>query len=526
MIRKFAYFLIISSLVAIVAELFQFTLPTMSWAFNVSHDGFGKMDLENDRVFAWFGYLVAVLGIVAGVFILRKIPKDVVLLPTTQRRIQRFKANKRGLISFYIIVFVVFIASLDQLIVGKKALYLNVGGEVHFPAFERARISGKDIGLEGEQSNTEVDYRLLQKEIATGKLDGTVVMPLVPYAPSQDTVDIPYHSLTKDSEVVLASDGQPFNGLASTLYDGDTSKRHMVYKYRKGYKEGLAIGKNKNNEKVYEAQYVKNEMVAGSEKYDGQEMSQADFLAGGDGKLVDVRYFASAPLVGGHLLGTNTKGNDLLAYLYGGLQLNIKAAIIYIPAIYAIGVAIGLLMGYFGGVFDIVVQRFIEIFSTIPYLFVVIIICDMVPPDSRGLGMILVILIVFGWMGMTYLMRTAALKEKARDYVAAARVAGASTSRILFSHILPNTIAILVTLVPFSISGIIVALTSLDYLGLGLPPDEATWGLLLKDGLANYSKPWLVASSFTALVCTLTLVTFVGEAVRDAFDPKKFTTYQ
>jgi microcin C transport system permease protein len=183
-------------------------------------------------------------------------------------------------------------------------------------------------------------------------------------------------------------------------------------------------------------------------------------------------------------------------------------------------------MGFLGGVFDLIFQRLIEIFSTIPFLFVVIIFSSLLDAKDRGLGLILLILIAFGWMGMTYLMRTAAMKEKARDYVAAARVSGASTSRIIFTHILPNTVAILVTLVPFSISGIIMSLTALDYLGFGLPSEYATWGTLLKDGLANFSKPWLVASSFTALVSTLVLVTFVGEAVRDAFDPKKFTTYK
>lgn len=517
MIRKTAYFLIISSVLAVFAELIQWTLPTISWAFNATHEG---------GVFAWFGYVVALIGIVAGVLMLKSFPKNAVLLPTTLRRIQRFKSNRRGLISFYIIMFVVFLASLDQLIVGKKALFLSVGDEIHFPAFERERINGKDLGLEGEGANTEIDYRHLKKQIQSGEVDGHIIMPIIPYDSAQDTVEIPYRELEKENGVLIGADGEPFNGMASKLYNGDTSKRHMIYKYRNGLKQGITIGKALDNEKMYQATYDKGILVAGTEEYFGTEMTKEAFLVSGDGKLVDVRYFASAPLVGDHLLGTNTKGNDLVAYLYGGLQLNIKAAIIYIPAIYCIGVALGLLMGFFGGAFDIIVQRLIEVFSTIPFLFVVIIISDMIPSENRGLGVILFILIAFGWMGMTYLMRTAALKEKERDYVAAARVSGASTKRILFSHILPNTVAILVTLVPFSISGIIVALTSLDYLGFGLPPQYATWGLLLKDGLANYSKPWLVASAFSALVCTLTLVTFVGEAIRDAFDPKKFTTYK
>lgn len=148
------------------------------------------------------------------------------------------------------------------------------------------------------------------------------------------------------------------------------------------------------------------------------------------------------------------------------------------------------------------------------------IISDMVPLHMKGMFLIISLLIMFGWMSMTYQLRTSTMKEKARDYVAAARVLGASTSRILFVHILPNLVAILVTLVPFSVSALILALASLDYLGFGLPDTYASWGRLLNDGLADLSASWVVTSAFSALVITLLLVTFIGEAVREAFDPK------
>jgi microcin C transport system permease protein len=183
-------------------------------------------------------------------------------------------------------------------------------------------------------------------------------------------------------------------------------------------------------------------------------------------------------------------------------------------------------MGYFGGKFDITVQRLIEIFSQVPFLFIIMIISDMVPLNMKGMFLIVGLLIMFGWMGMTYQLRTSTMKEKSRDYVSAARVLGASTSRILFIHILPNLVAILVTLVPFSVSALILALASLDYLGFGLPDNYASWGRLLNDGLSNLSAPWVVTAAFTALVVILLLVTFIGEAVREAFDPKKFTTYK
>ena len=186
-------------------------------------------------------------------------------------------------------------------------------------------------------------------------------------------------------------------------------------------------------------------------------------------------------------------------------------------------------MGYFGGTFDLVVQRLIEILSNVPFLFVVMILSLAIPASLKedyGIWIIVGILVLFGWMGMTYLMRTAALKEKSRDYVAAARVMGASTPRILRKHLLPNSISIVVTLVPFSISGLVMSLASLDYLGFGVPPEYATWGQLLREGLQNLSASWLAATSFGALVILLVLVTFVGEAVREAFDPKKFSYYK
>ena len=203
-----------------------------------------------------------------------------------------------------------------------------------------------------------------------------------------------------------------------------------------------------------------------------------------------------------------------------------KAAIFYLPIVYFIGITFGMMMGYFGGMFDLGMQRLIEIFSQVPFLFIIMIISDMVPLHMKGMFLIISLLIMFGWMSMTYQLRTSTMKEKARDYVAAARVVGASTNRILFVHILPNLVAILVTLVPFSVSALILALASLDNLGFGLPDTYASWGRLLNDGLADLSASWVVTSAFSALVITLLLVTFIGEAVREAFDPKKFTTYK
>lgn len=181
------------------------------------------------------------------------------------------------------------------------------------------------------------------------------------------------------------------------------------------------------------------------------------------------------------------------------------------------------MMGYFGGWFDIAVQRVIEIWANVPFLFVVIIVASIITPS---LWMLLAIVVVFSWTSMTYYMRSSTYREKARDYVHAAQVLGAGTSRIIFRHILPNILSTIVTFIPFSVAGAIAALTSLDFLGFGLPPPTPSWGELLRQGTSNLNAPWIVVSAFSALTVVLTLVTFVGEAIREAFDPKKFTTYQ
>ena len=180
-------------------------------------------------------------------------------------------------------------------------------------------------------------------------------------------------------------------------------------------------------------------------------------------------------------------------------------------------------MGYYGGAFDIIFQRIIEIWSNIPFLYVVIIISSIIIPNFF---ILIFIMVFFGWMGLTWVMRTVTYKEKSRDYVLAAQAMGAKNFRIITKHIIPNTISIIITFMPFSISSGIISLTSLDYLGFGLRPPTPSWGELLNQGWSNLSYYWIAGSVITAMVLILLLVTFIGEALREAFDPKKFTTYE
>ncbi len=228
-------------------------------------------------------------------------------------------------------------------------------------------------------------------------------------------------------------------------------------------------------------------------------------------------------LASGHYLGTDMSGRDIFARIIYGFRIAIVFSIFLLSVTYIIGIAVGAAMGYFGGAFDLFFQRIIEILSNVPILYIIMIVASIITPNFWTLALLLA---GFSWMGMTWYMRTETYRENAREYVQAARALGAGHSRIMFLHILPNSISILVTFFPFSVVGGITALTSLDYLGFGLPPPTPSWGELLQQGTTNLEFQWIWASAVGALSVVLTLVTFVGEAIREAFDPKKYTFYE
>ena len=231
-----------------------------------------------------------------------------------------------------------------------------------------------------------------------------------------------------------------------------------------------------------------------------------------------------------HFLGTDTTSRDIVARLFYGTRIALIFSLAFTVWVYLIGISVGCAMGYFGGAFDLFFQRIIEIWSNIPFLYMVIIVFSVIPSSlsiPSRIGILLFIMVLFSWTSMTYNMRTETYKEKSRDYIAAARILGASDSRIVFRHILPNVLATLVTFMPFVVVSAIAAITALDFLGFGLPPPTPSLGELLKQGTANLrTAPWIVSAAFTTLVILLTVVTFIGEAIRESFDPKKFTVYR
>ncbi|GAB3535211.1 ABC transporter permease [Photobacterium alginatilyticum] len=223
-----------------------------------------------------------------------------------------------------------------------------------------------------------------------------------------------------------------------------------------------------------------------------------------------------------HYLGTDESGRDVLARLIYGFRIAIWFAMLTLTLCYTIGVLVGSLMGYLGGKFDLVMQRVIEVWSMVPFLYVIMIMVSIIQPSFF---LFVLINVMFGWISITWYMRTMTYKEKAREYVMAARAQGAGLWRVIVKHILPNTMVMVITLAPFGIVANITTLTALDYLGLGLMPPTPSWGDLLQQGKSNLDAYWIIGSVVMAIVSVLTMVTFIGEGVREAFDPKKYTRY-
>jgi microcin C transport system permease protein len=233
-----------------------------------------------------------------------------------------------------------------------------------------------------------------------------------------------------------------------------------------------------------------------------------------------------------HPFGTDDRGRDVLVRLAFGFNISMTFAIVVMLLSESLGVAVGASLGYFGGKIDIVGQRFIEIWSSLPFLYTIIIISSIIVPVyipgrmqvlQPSFWLLVIILAIFDWVGITYYLRGEFYREKAKDYVAAAIATGVSEPKIMFKHILPNALTPVVSFAPFVIVANISALVALDFLGFGLPAPTPSWGELIGQGTENLTKWWLVFFPLGALFITLLLVVFIGEAVREAFDPKEFS---
>ena len=235
-----------------------------------------------------------------------------------------------------------------------------------------------------------------------------------------------------------------------------------------------------------------------------------------------INYFAKSPNPSApsrdNWLGTDDRGRDLLAQLIYGFRVSVLFALALTAVGVLLGVAAGAVQGFFGGKTDLAFQRFIEIWGSMPELYLLIIFSAVLAPS---IALLLVLLSLFGWMGLSDYVRAEFLRNRQLDYVKAARALGVPSAQIIWRHILPNSMTPVVTFLPFRMSAAILALTSLDFLGLGVPPGTPSLGELLSQGKNNIDAWWISISTFGVLVLTLLLLTFMGDALRDALDPRK-----
>ena len=235
-----------------------------------------------------------------------------------------------------------------------------------------------------------------------------------------------------------------------------------------------------------------------------------------------INYFAQAPNPAppsvANWLGTDDRGRDLLAQLLYGFRVSVLFALALTAVGVLLGVVTGAIQGFFGGKTDLAFQRFIEIWGSMPELYLLIIFSAVLAPS---IALLLVLLSLFGWMGLSDYVRAEFLRNRQLDYVKAARALGVPNGQIIWRHILPNSLTPVVTFLPFRMSAAILALTSLDFLGLGVPPGTPSLGELLSQGKNSIDAWWISLSTFAVLVSTLLLLTFMGDALRDALDPRK-----
>ena len=334
--------------------------------------------------------------------------------PINRRRLDNFRANRRGYWSLWIFLFLFLISIFAEFLANDKPIFIQYDGHFFFPILVSypETIFGGDFETEAEYSDPEVQNLIGKK--------GWSIWPLIPY--SYDTV----------------------------IWDLPTP--------------------------------------------------------------------APSPPTTQNWLGTDDQGRDVVARLIYGFRISILFGLLLTLLSSVIGVATGAWQGYFGGWADLIFQRFIEIWGSMPQLFILIILAGLFVPSFWFL---LGILLLFSWIGLVGVVRAEFLRGRNFTYVLAARALGVSNTKIIFKHILPNAMVATITFLPFILSGSITSLTALDFLGLGLPPGSASLGELLNQGKANLHAPWLGISTFLILAAMLSLLIFIGEGVRDAFDPRK-----
>lgn len=381
-----------------------------------------------------------------------------------QKRIKRFKSIKRGYYSLLLIIFLYIISLLGPLWINNKPLVLKYDSKYYFPAI----IDLLDF-IPG------INYPLYESKTFNQK---------------SNKIEVDFRQLKK--EISKEDNG---NFIFMPIYP---------YHPHEDLKDQL--------DEEYED-------LNGNQVYDFGE----PFIdENRDGKWNENHPpTLPAGFKGRHLLGTDNTGRDVFVRIVDGYKISITFAIIVAVFSYIIGIAIGACLGYFAGKLDLFGVRLMEIFSAVPFLFTLMILASFMQPNVLLLAIMSVLL--QGWIGITYYIRGEFFREKAKDYVSAAVSMGTSPFNIMFKHILPNSLTPVITFAPFSIIGNIFTLVSLDFLGYGLRPPTSSWGNLLSQAAENLDNWHMLIFPIIVLTLTIFMITFISEAIREAFDPKIYS---
>ena len=445
--------------------------------------------------------------------------------PITRRRLERFRRIKRGYYSLVILVTAIVLSVFAPYLAESRALLVWHDGQLYLPTFQYLPMStfGQEPPPAWGQQDLETEYLRLQREWrverflydrertaagddpqALAALDRAypnrgdyVVMSPIPWNPYEN--DFWYNEILNDVQAAL-NEGNREWAERLALRDGLDELAKAIYT---GEIEAILADPDR------------------SPTGDLLGLARTGTMA----SLAGMGVLPPTPPDLRHYFGTDSQGRDVASRLLYGFRISIFFALFLVIAGQIIGTTVGSLQGYLGGRFDLLSQRVLEILLAIPFLYVVIIMAALFAPTF---WLLLAIMAFFQWITITFYMRTEMYREKTREYCLAARSYGASHLRVVFRHLLPNCLTPLVTFTPFAIVTAIFALTALDYLGYGLPAPTPSWGELLDQALRleNRSSLWLTLAPFGALTATLVLVVFVGESVREAFDPKQYARYE